>query len=289
MRGTLDQLAEEMAALPGEAALFAIDLAGGESLALNEDKVLEVASAFKVLVMIAAHEAALQGAFDLDRRVTLSPEGWVHGSGLLRELTGGVSLTARDLLRLMIVASDNTATEWLLRHIDPEVVNQQAASMGLRTTRLRLDRRGSAQSTARELVMAMQQIAEDRVASPAACQEMRETLARQLYIDQIPRFLPVNPYAADHGGNPSVRVMNKTGFSYGVRADVALVCVDRTEPIAVAVISNWESDGSEPLSVDEPANLLAATLARMVIDTFRPGTCESGYLRFSEWQKARAL
>jgi len=122
----------------------------------------------------------------------------------------------------------------------------------------------------------------DRAAGADACVEMRQVLSRQFYLDQLPRFLPANQYAAELGEKPLLAVRNKTGFSVGIRGDVASLGFPGRRPLVVAAISNWpQADAARRSLLQEPASILHGTLARLAVDALRPGLVRSAFLPYS--------
>jgi beta-lactamase class A len=279
-------LSREIQAFDGACGFFALDLESGSTVADAEHEPLEIASAFKLLPLIAAYRRWDAGQLDLGQTITVGRNDRVRGSGLLRELEDDVATSLGNLLRLMIIVSDNVATVHVLRTLGVEAVNEVAADLGLERTVFHppgQGQRAHATSTPRELVLAMRAVMEDRAASAASCGEMRQMLARQFYLDQLPRYLPVNQYADELGQEPLVTVRNKTGFSAGIRSDVASIETPGHLPVLMSAITNWaQPDAGAKSLLSEPACCLHGTLARIVIDTLRPGLATLPYTPYSE-------
>ncbi|MGE0623232.1 MAG: serine hydrolase [Pseudomonadales bacterium] len=282
----MDAIRRQIDSFWGKFGFCAFDSESRRSISHEPNLVLEIASTFKLLPMITAYRQHHDGDIDLDAVVTTSKGDHVGGSGILRELNDDVTTTVRNLIRLMIILSDNVATLHVLRRVGVDAANETAKSLGLPNTCFyapKADRRGYGTSTPAELVQLMTGIVEGTVADPQSCSEMRSILGRQFYLDQIPRFLPVNQYAADIDEEPAVRVLNKTGFGVGIRSDIASIEFRGHKPLYLACISNWDQDDAARRSLlQEPASLLHATVARLAIDSLRPGQLSSPYIPFSE-------
>ena len=95
----------------------------GEEARLRADEIFPTASVFKIPLLVVLYALAEQGRIDLDERVTLKESDRVPGSGVLKELAPGLRPTIRDLAKLMIVLSDNLATDaiWSIVNGDPAV------------------------------------------------------------------------------------------------------------------------------------------------------------------------
>src|SRR5438270_13287206 len=94
----------------GTVAVAAHHLPSGARLAQLAEEVFPSASVIKVPILVELFARVAAGSEDLQARVRLREEDKVEGSGVLRELHAGAEFTVEDLARLMIVVSDNTAT-----------------------------------------------------------------------------------------------------------------------------------------------------------------------------------
>ena len=103
----------------------------------NGDKPMPTASLIKLPVMIEAYRQAEAGEVDLDRRIELRKEDMVQGSGILTShFSPGTSLSLRDAIRLMIVYSDNTATNLVVDVIGLPSTTKAMNLLGFTETQL---------------------------------------------------------------------------------------------------------------------------------------------------------
>jgi beta-lactamase class A len=108
----------------------------GEEIAINADKQMDTMSVIKIPLMIEAFRQIEVGKFSLEDRITLKEADKRPGTGIIRSLDPGAVLTIKDLLTLMIIVSDNTATDLLFDKVGGiEPVNQLVQSYGLKNTR----------------------------------------------------------------------------------------------------------------------------------------------------------
>lgn len=264
-----DRIVARAGEFPGEFGMYARNLTTGESVGVNEDAVMPTASVIKVCILGELYRQAGEGLVDLHERREVTAEDWWGGSGVLKELEPGVKPTVQDLARMMIVVSDNVATGMLVRLLGKERINQTMREWGLPQTELVWqmelgdDIRNYAVSTPRELARLMELIATDAVLTPEACAAMRDHLSRQQYLDQIPRYLPYNPYANHVGEASAVTVANKTGFYTGVRADAAIITA-RGVTFVIATMNEKSTDPS--FSPEHEGMLLNGAVAKAVYD-----------------------
>jgi len=112
-------------------------LGSGEIFERDPDRVRGTASAIKVAVMAELYNQAATGRVDLTERVSLQAPDVVGGSGILRCFQPGLTLTLADLCELMMVVSDNTATNMVIDRLGGvEPVNAYLEEHGLPTMRL---------------------------------------------------------------------------------------------------------------------------------------------------------
>ncbi len=215
----------------GTYGIAAKNLDTGESVELNADEPFNTASVIKVAIMVELYRRAHERSLDLCERVELTDEHRVGGSGVLQEFGAGLCPTLRDYCTMMIVVSDNVATNVLASRLGIEPVNDCLRSLGLSRTRLnRLitfkpvapDQSPElGLSTPNEMLRLFEGLARGEVVSPEASAEMLRILARQQYRTAIPRLLPIGYDAVTGESDP--QVAHKTGAVNGVRNDVALL------------------------------------------------------------------
>jgi beta-lactamase class A len=122
------------ARLEGAMGVYVHHLARGELVALDADRPFQMASVFKVPLLAELASQAVSGARSLDEQITLADPMKVPGSGVLKELSAGLRLSVRDLATLMIIVSDNTATDILLGLVGVDAVNARLRACGLTRT-----------------------------------------------------------------------------------------------------------------------------------------------------------
>src|SRR6266704_2559929 len=83
----------------------------GETIAINADQQMDTMSVIKIPLMAEVFRQIEAGKFKLSDRVPYTAETRRPGTGVIRSLDPGVQLTVKDLLTLMIIVSDNTATD----------------------------------------------------------------------------------------------------------------------------------------------------------------------------------
>jgi beta-lactamase class A len=108
----------------------------GRHVAINADEAINTASVIKIPIMILAYRDAEAGLLDLDERREVTLDDYRRGSGLIQTFTPGLQPTIRDLVRQMIVTSDNIGTDIALARVGLARVNAMLAQLGYQQTRI---------------------------------------------------------------------------------------------------------------------------------------------------------
>ena len=104
----------------GTMGIAALHLESGRSAWLNPDEAFPMASTYKVPIAVRLLSMVDDGELALDQRVDIGTEEYSPGSGMLAKLLDdpGLSVSIHNLLEIMLLISDNTATDRLLDTVD---------------------------------------------------------------------------------------------------------------------------------------------------------------------------
>ena len=105
-----------------------------ESAGVREDERFQMASVFKVPILIGLFHQVSEGKIALDERVEWKNPEIYFGSGVLQAMRPGLNPTIHDLATLMIIVSDNAATDQLLERVGKVNVNDRLRALGLAKT-----------------------------------------------------------------------------------------------------------------------------------------------------------
>ena len=256
-------LESRIAAHHGKVGLAVIDLASGDSLVLGEDA-FPSASVIKVPVLIQLFHEVDRGRVGLGDPLTLIGIDKVPGSGILQHLSTPHQLTVEDAATLMIMLSDNTATNLLIDKLGIRAVNARMDTLGFAQSRLHAEvfgrsttsidmaaseRFGLGVTTPLELARMFEGLYRGTIVSPAASAKMIEILKLQASHDRIPRYLG------------DVVVAHKTGEVNESRHDCGIVYAEGHDYV-ICIMTDENEDQSWRL--ENEATLLGAELARMV-------------------------
>src|SRR5689334_23757195 len=216
-----DQVKPIVASFKGKVSLFAKNLDTGETYGLNPDERVRTASTIKIAVMIEAFARVAEGKARWTDEVILTKEKKVSGSGILNELSDGLKLTLRDAVNLMMILSDNTATNLVLDVLTTDAVNARMESLGFKNIKI-MRRIGSGGesvagkdpenkkyglgvATPREMVLVMEKLERGEIISAAASKEMIDLMKREQGRNAIGRSLYNVPMASKYGALDRLR------------------------------------------------------------------------------------
>lgn len=235
-QGLERRLQEQIDRFPGVAGICVGDLGAQRTLATNGDVIFPTASTIKIHVLVQLLCRAERGEIRLDEMVRLSTDTLVGGSGVLVHLDGAqegkLALSLLDLANLMIILSDNTATNICIDRAGGfDAVNGLLRELDLPQTKLRRKMVAQAAaaanaenvSTPQELVQLLTLLHADQPSPPVA----QQTLA----ILKKPKRAVLNQAIP-----PEIPVANKPGGIPRVRCDAGLVYLPQ-RPYAIAVMS----------------------------------------------------
>ncbi len=269
---------------PGEMGIAVRNLDTGEVFAVNGDVRFPTASLIKVAVMVEAYHQMAEGKFQRDKLITLAESDKAGDEPVvLNQLHPGISLTVVDLLALMIAFSDNTATNLLVGLVGTANVDKRMVSYGLPNTKIfrptfrdghadvfpeEEKEFGLGMTTPNEIARLMELIAEGKVVSRAACDEMLAILQKQQDRAMIPRSLPFERdkiVVANKTGWDEEKLPGAKGFKRDVRSDAALVKSPKARYV-IAICARQIQDKSP--GVDNQALVTGAKMSRIVYDYF---------------------
>jgi beta-lactamase class A len=218
----------------GEVAVSARMLDGSQELEIDSHRVLPTASVIKVPLMAAVYEQVDRGTIHLEARLSLQEQEKRGGSGILKAFDPGLAPTIKDVVTLMVILSDNTATNMAIDVLPDGLnsVNELMRRLSLHTIELRNridfevvgdDITKLGVSSPSDMRMLMEGIADRSLLSASSCESMEGILEQQQYLNQFPRFMRVTPYWRELGQTPEIIVANKTGFFIGTRVDAGIV------------------------------------------------------------------
>jgi len=267
-----DKLRARIAEFPGTVSLYAKNLDTGTAVGIRESDPVRTASTIKLPIMMAVFDAVDRRQATWTEPLTVTAAEKVGGTGIIgSEISDGVHLPLRGVIHLMIVISDNTATNMILERFPADAVNAYLDKIGIRTTRalrrMRDDESvvglsvagklpqnqeyGLGVSTPRDMVTILEKLQRGEIVNADASREMIAILRRCRDDSGIRRRLR------------GISVANKTGSNNSFRSDVG-IAYSNNGPIAMAISVGGISQVDN--TPDNVGCLLIADLAKMLVD-----------------------
>lgn len=219
--------------LDGVLGYAIVDATSGETVAARlAGEVFPTASTIKLAILYELLKQADEGGIALDRSTPVAPGQIVGGSGVLQHLSSP-TLSLRDHATLMIVLSDNTATNIVIDAVRMPAVAARMDALGLPDVRLR--RKMMDGAAARR--------GDENVASPASLARLATWLWKGEGLaepnrDAARKMLSAGTGAVRAAVPAAVPVFSKTGELAGVRAEAAVVALEG-RPFSLAVMTTY--------------------------------------------------
>lgn len=261
----------EVAQFKGKVSLFAKNLDTGATYDLGGDYRVRTASTIKIAIMVEAFARVAEGKAKWTDEVVLTTAKKVSGSGVLQELSDGLKLTLRDAVTLMMIVSDNTATNLVLDVLTTGAVNARMDSLGLKETRVlrkvggggtsragedpALKPFGLGVTTPHEMVTLMEKLERGEVINAAASKEMLDLMKREQHRDGIGRAIAGIEMATKAGALDKLR--SDVGIIYSKRGRIAMAitCDDMPEVI-------WTGENPGYLTLSRLSQILIGALGK---------------------------
>ena len=280
-----------------EMSLSALHLESGQRIDVDAERVFPLCSVLKIPVLVEAFRQIGEGLFSLDDRWQLTTAEKNLPSGILVFFDDGLAPTVQDLLTLMMIISDNTATDMVMHRLGKGSVSRTMHSLGLTDIHVPMtirqifdDLLPSADPTQDMLALAtaprnrtgrsyslgpdndvgtpaaltelVARIWRGELVSRAACAAMLEILLKQQLNDRLPRYLP-----------PGTPCAHKTGTLPGIRNDSGIIYANENSHVAVTVFSRWDDEAvsDDPIaSSEQPIAIDSAfgRIGRLLYDAF---------------------
>src|SRR5512135_1066127 len=132
---------KEAASVKGILGVWIRHVESGQTVGFNESRRFQLASVFKIPVLLTLFKGIDEGRFSLDDRIVLETRMKTYGSGLLADMKPGLNLAIQDLQLLMMARSDNTATDILYDLVTPAAIRAYMAQLGLKATTIDMNTR----------------------------------------------------------------------------------------------------------------------------------------------------
>lgn len=225
--------------LNGTCSVIVHDMSGGEKVFINEDEIFPAASLIKLWILWKLYAEAERGNVNLDEEIILKEDYKTGGFGILQDMHTGLNLSLRDYATLMIILSDNTATNVLIDYLGMDAINNEIKKLGMGSTSLQrkmMDAEAKARgldnfTSAKDTYNILVKISSSPEISMESRQEMIKILLRQQCNNKLPMLLPSGvPFA------------HKTGDLPGTEHDAGILFVGDVKITVVVMMYGLKSN-----------------------------------------------
>ena len=264
------RIAAELASYDGQMSVYVDDMRGN-TVEIDIDEKFEAASTIKTYILACLFDQIQKGKASLEDKLTYRQEHFINGSGLMRDLSFGAEFTVKDTAMLMIIVSDNIATNMMIDYLGLDTINECIQALGCKDTILhnpidfdKYEKLGT--TTPRDYASMFLRLAKGELISPEASEQMRDIFRRQHYNSTLTRFFPQYLLdSEDTGEEELIYVASKSGSMDACRNDGGIVHTPYGEYVIVIMNKNF----SDPVyHNDHPAQVYGAKVSRLILDQY---------------------
>lgn len=247
-----------LAKMRGTAGLYIHILDTDEIFEINPNQVYPSASVIKIPLLALLLKDVQEGRIPWNIPHAISPDNRVGGTGILYELDADYCPTIETLSKLMIILSDNTATNELIDLVGMERLNQFCVELGFphtKLTRKMLDFEAIRQGRnnymcAGDAGRLLVQIARGTLISPKISHSILSIMEHQQCRNKLPALVPAIPsYAPEedkqHLKEGTLLVANKTGDLFGIQHDVGIFTLPDGRRYVISMFTGDLEDDAE--------------------------------------------
>ncbi|GKV56400.1 serine hydrolase [Sporosarcina sp. NCCP-2222] len=225
----------------GNWAVAAEEINNGSTFILQGDRQYYAASLIKVPIMVAAFKLAEKGDLRLRDQLTLEAEDQVGGCGVLQHMSPGIKLPVHDLVTLMIIQSDNTATNMLIDLVGMERIQSVMREIGMTQSEIHhklmivaVDRKATNCVTALDVTAVLRLMAKGECVSLHASQQMIHIMKQQQLSNGFTSLLPALQETVV-GSINDWEAASKTGNVEGITHETAILYAGK-RAVAITIL-----------------------------------------------------
>ena len=228
----------------GKVAIYYDDLKGN-ILKINEKDKYNAASCIKIFILIELFNQIVNGTIDRKAQLTYLKKHDVDGSGVMRYLTKGIKLPVIDVATLMMIISDNVATNMLIDLLGIDNINKAIENIGCKDTKLysefkSVDDEIFSETTAYDYCLVWKKLNNNELFSEKVTKEIIDIIKNQKYhemvgdgIDKIYKDIE----------NPIVNyIASKSGKYLSIRNDGGIISTKYGNYILTILIKDFKDE-----------------------------------------------
>ena len=209
----------------GKVAVYIDDLKGNV-IQINADEEYNSASCIKVYILVELFRQVYLGKKSLEEKLKYTAENYVNGSGVLQYLTYGLELSVKDIATLMMIISDNVATNIMIEYLGIDNINKTIKELGCLDTELYckfecVENKMFSKTTAKDYAHIFRLINNYKLWDKSISTQIIDMLKNQMYHEMIADGIPKIYRETD---NELINyIITKSGKYQSVRNDGGIV------------------------------------------------------------------
>lgn len=269
---TLEKRIEaELKSYDGKMGIYADDLKGN-IIRIGAEEKFETASTIKTYILACLFDKVQKGEVSLDDMLIYKPEHFVDGSGVVRSLDFGLKMRAKDVATLMIIVSDNCATNMMIDFLGLEDINACIQRLGCKDTVLhnpidfeKYDRLGT--STPDDYASMFKRMLKGELIGPEEDAQMLEIFKKQHYNSMLTKQMPVALLDAEDCGAEAGAfwIASKSGSMNACRNDGGIVHTPYGDYILVLFNKEFSDAMYYP---EHPATVFGSKVSKLLFDQY---------------------
>lgn len=264
------RLKAEVVSFSGKVSFYANDFKGN-IINVNSNERFEAGSCIKVFILNEFYRQVFEKEIDPNRILKYTEENYITGSGILRDLDFGVEMTAENFAKLMIVVSDNIATNTLIDFLGIDNINKTCRELGFSSTKLhnkidfeKYESLGT--TTPKDYGTFFEMLYKEELWSKEISRKMIEIFKNQHYNTMLTKNFPQYYLdSEDTGDEELVYVASKSGSMDASRNDGGIIYT----PYGSYVLVIFTKKFKDPLYYNEHESYVYGSRAsRLVFDQY---------------------
>lgn len=265
-----DRIRAELASYDGLMGIYVNDFKGNK-VEINTAEKFETASCIKTFILGTLFDEAEKGHKNLSDKLIYTGENEIDGSGVLKSLDYGVELTAKNVATLMIIVSDNIATNMMIDYLGLDTINRFIRSQGFNDTVLhnkinftKYKQLGT--TTPKDYGRIFERICREELVSGDASRQMLNIFKKQHYNSALTKSFPQYFLdSEDTGEEELIYVASKSGSMNACRNDGGII----STPYGQYVIVLFNKNFTDPIYYpDHPATVFSSKVSRLIFDQY---------------------
>ena len=222
----------------GKVCINFYDLNKNDGFSINGDEKVLSASMIKLLILAELMKKNSENKFSLSNTIMIENSMKTGGDGILKELNAGHHFTLKELANLMIIVSDNQATNILIDLLGMENINLLGKELGLKESflgRKMMDTEARKNgydnyTCADDISLLLKLIYQEKLVNKEASQLMLEILLKQQQGERLQRYLPTD-----------IKIAHKCGDLDNLENDGGIIWLEEKVYILVVLTSRMSN------------------------------------------------